>query len=146
MFAHYSFDNGRAWPSQETIASDLGIGRESVCNATDRLQAAGFLVRDGKVRRAYRYRLPTDETIDLPFATIQAANQLAGPDGISALIAVATCLITQVDIARAIGLSRETTGGILKTLVGSGLLSCDIGRRGLHYYAVNPVVNSAYTM
>lgn len=52
----YADRNGIAWPSQDTIASVIGINRATVCRAIKRLRDGGYLDRYRKRTSRGRYR------------------------------------------------------------------------------------------
>jgi DNA-binding MarR family transcriptional regulator len=62
--AIYADRFGVAWPSQETIADELGINRATVCRAIKRLRDLGYLDRyrkrtaRGHFRNVYRLLYP----------------------------------------------------------------------------------------
>jgi DNA-binding transcriptional MocR family regulator len=66
----YAGRDGTAWPSQETIASMLGVTRETVCKAIKRLRKHGYLDRyrqqtsRGWHRNVYRLLFP--EYVPIP--------------------------------------------------------------------------------
>jgi len=57
--------DGTAWPSQETIATMLGVARETVCKSIKRLRQHGYIDRyrkrtpRGWYRNVYRLLYPT---------------------------------------------------------------------------------------
>lgn len=53
QIARYAFDEAEAWPSQDRIAGELGLWRETVTRAVGRLIRAGWLIVKEK-RRGWR--------------------------------------------------------------------------------------------
>lgn len=60
----YAGPDGIAWPSQDTIASIIGIHRATVCRAIKRLREGGYIDRyrkptsRGRFRNVYQLRYP----------------------------------------------------------------------------------------
>jgi predicted transcriptional regulator len=60
----YASRDGIAWPSQDTIATVVGINRATVCRAIKRLREHGYLDRyrkptsRGRYRNVYQLRYP----------------------------------------------------------------------------------------
>jgi DNA-binding MarR family transcriptional regulator len=50
MVANYADEQGRAWPSQETLASGMDASRHTVMRALDFLEEQGFMTRERRHR------------------------------------------------------------------------------------------------
>jgi hypothetical protein len=145
LHAMYAHSGGACWASHRRLADDLGVDESTVKRARRALCAERLLLRDGHEptpdaawETTPRYRVPAtgEGGARISLATLRAAQERAGMDGLCAAAAIRAGHDTIAAIAAATETGRERAGRAAGRLVASRIVTVRREARGLQRFRI----------
>jgi biotin operon repressor len=135
----HSFGNQRTWYGQEKIADCLSLDDKTVAASIGRLREKGFLVPDGKVQRANRYRMREGD-VSIPVSTAQTILERTNGKGLAVSLGILAGYSTNSALASALTCSRQHISPIADQLMNQGIITATVEARGLNRYAISQML------
>jgi hypothetical protein len=142
----YAFNNERSWVGADKIAEILSLDPDTVLLARKRLVEAGFLIPDGTVQRANRYRFTKGESLLVAPSFLEMLCSRSSAKGVAIVLAIFAGFTTQKELQTVFATTRQMIARAIPELVEQDLVSITVGVRNQQNYVLSPDVTKTGAM